>query len=63
MLGIPTEPGGNHVELLEHGGEWFVRITENATETISKSFEREAFAMSFAEGQCVRLGIAGYLRA
>lgn len=50
------------VEVIEKGGEWFVRIVENAVETKSMSFELEAFAVSFAEGQCIRLGIADFKR-
>lgn len=50
------------VELFELGGQWYVRILENSTETQSPGFEREEFAISFAEGQCMRVGVANFVR-
>ena len=53
----------NIVELLETDGQWFVRIVENADESLSPGFERESFAGSYAEGQCVRLGLQSFRRS
>ena len=44
------------VEIFEAGGEWHVRIVENGGEQVS-SFVVESFALAYAEGQCIRLGI------
>lgn len=46
----------NAVEVIEALGEWFVRVVENGVEQIA-SFVAESFALAFAEGQRVRLGI------
>jgi hypothetical protein len=42
------------VEVVEACGEWFVRVVEDGKATTT-SFEREAFALTFAEGQRIRL--------
>lgn len=52
---------GTGVELFEAGGEWCVRIVENGDEQVS-SFVIESFAMAFAEGQRIRLGLDGIVR-
>ena len=44
------------VEVVEACGEWFVRVVEDGKAT-TKSFEIEAFALTFAEGQRIRLGL------
>jgi hypothetical protein len=44
------------VEVVEACGEWFVRVVEDGKATTT-SFEREAFALTFAEGQRIRLGL------
>ncbi len=49
------------VELFEAGDEWCVRIVENGDEQVS-SFVIESFAMAFAEGQRIRLGLDGVVR-
>lgn len=42
------------VEVVEACGEWFVRVVEDGKATTT-SFELEAFALTFAEGQRIRL--------
>ncbi|MER9031632.1 hypothetical protein [Mesorhizobium sp. M0674] len=42
-------------------GEWFVRVVEKDQE-IARSFNQESFALSFAEGQRIRLGLAKVVR-
>jgi hypothetical protein len=56
-------PNGFHtvVEVLENGGEWYVRVIEHGNETIN-TFELELFAVAFAEGQRVRLGLENFDR-
>ncbi len=44
------------VEVVEACGEWFVRVVEDGEE-ITRSFELESFALAFAEGQRIRLGL------
>jgi hypothetical protein len=44
------------VELTEGCGEWFVRIVQNGQEQVA-SFEVEAYALAYAEGQRIRLGL------
>ena len=44
------------VEVVEACGEWFVRVVEDGKATTT-SFELEAFALTFAEGQRIRLGL------
>jgi hypothetical protein len=44
------------VEVVEACGEWFVRVVEGGKATTT-SFELEAFALAFAEGQRIRLGL------
>jgi hypothetical protein len=45
-----------NVEVVEACGEWFVRVVEYGKETIT-SFELETFAIAFADGQRIRLGL------
>jgi hypothetical protein len=49
------------VEVVEACGEWFVRVVEEDQE-ITRSFELESFALAFAEGQRIRLGLADFKR-
>ena len=49
------------VEVVEACGEWFVRVVEEDQE-LTRSFELEAFALVFAEGQRRRLGLADFTR-
>ncbi|WP_245491487.1 MULTISPECIES: hypothetical protein [unclassified Mesorhizobium] len=49
------------VEVAEACGEWFVRTVEEDQE-ITRSFELESFALAFAEGQRIRLGLAEFKR-
>lgn len=44
------------VTLCEEGGEWLVRVAAHGDETVT-SFEMEAFARAFAEGQRLRFGL------
>jgi hypothetical protein len=52
----------NSVEVISGTGEWFVRVTENDATATSAAFELESFALSYAEGQRIRLGLASVLR-
>jgi hypothetical protein len=49
------------VEVVEDCGEWFVRVTEDDQE-LTRSFEIESFALAYAEGQRLRLGLADFKR-
>jgi hypothetical protein len=49
------------VEVLEACGEWFVRVVDEDQE-ITRSFELESFALAFAEGQRIRLGLSHFKR-
>jgi hypothetical protein len=42
------------VEVIEAYGEWFVRVVEEDQE-LTRSFDREWYALAFAEGQRIRL--------
>ncbi|TPL88672.1 hypothetical protein FJ948_20865 [Mesorhizobium sp. B2-3-12] len=53
---VPFRNVSARVELAEACGEWFVRVTENDQE-LTRSFDLESFALSFAEGQRIRLGL------
>lgn len=44
------------IELVEACGEWFVRVIENG-QASTMSFELETFAVTYAEGQRLRLGL------
>ena len=54
---------GSHtcIELTEACGEWFVRVVNDGRATVL-SFELESFAMAYAEGQRLRLGLEKYDR-
>ena len=49
------------VEVVEACGEWFVRVVENGKED-SRSFGIKSHALSFAEGQQIRLGLDKIVR-
>ncbi|WP_032933608.1 hypothetical protein [Mesorhizobium japonicum] len=49
------------VEVVQACGEWFVRVVEEDQE-LTRSFEIESFALAFAEGQRMRLGLADFIR-
>ncbi|UVK36654.1 hypothetical protein LHFGNBLO_003602 [Mesorhizobium sp. AR10] len=49
------------VEVVEAYGEWFVRVVEEEQE-LTRSFELESYALAFAEGQRLRLGLADFNR-
>ena len=49
------------VEVVEACGEWLVRVVEDDQE-LTRSFEIESFALAFAEGQRLRLGLADFKR-
>ncbi len=52
------DPG---IEMFEAGGEWCVRVIENGGEQVS-SFVIESFALAYAEGQRIRLGVDNVTR-
>ena len=49
------------IEMVDDGQEWIVRIVEDGNETVN-AFVLEAYALAFAEGQRMRLGLNGILR-
>jgi len=49
------------VEVVEACGEWFVRVVEEHQE-LTRSFDLESFALAYAEGQRMRLGLDGFER-
>ena len=49
------------IEVIEACGEWFVRVVEDGKED-SRSFELEAYALAFAEGQRIRLHLDRVVR-
>ncbi|WP_051442818.1 hypothetical protein [Mesorhizobium sp. WSM3626] len=53
---VPFRKVAARVEVAEPSGEWFVRVIENDQE-LTRSFELESFALSYAEGQRIRLGL------
>nr|WP_202359547.1 hypothetical protein [Mesorhizobium sp. 113-3-3] len=59
--GTPNGKLQRCVEVLEVCGEWFVRVVDG-DEELSRSFELESFALAFAEGQRIRLGLADFDR-
>lgn len=53
---IPIRKTSAYVEVVETCGEWFVRVVDG-DEELTRSFELESFALAFAEGQRIRLGL------
>jgi hypothetical protein len=49
------------IELFETDGEWCVRVVENGGEQVA-TFVMESFALAYAEGQRIRLGIDSITR-
>ncbi|WP_246135784.1 hypothetical protein [Mesorhizobium intechi] len=49
------------VEVIEACGEWFVRVVDG-DEELTRAFELESFALTYAEGQRRRLGLADFDR-
>ena len=49
------------VEVVEACGEWFVRVVHGAEE-LTRAFEVESFALAYAEGQRMRLGLTEFKR-
>lgn len=50
-----------YIEVVEACGEWFVRVVENDKD-LTRTFEMEAFALAYAEGQRMRLGLKDFKR-
>jgi hypothetical protein len=49
------------IEIEECAGEWFVRVVEHGRETV-RNFDLESFAISYAEGERIRLGLEEVVR-
>ncbi|QKC83475.1 hypothetical protein [Mesorhizobium sp. NZP2077] len=49
------------VEVVEACGEWHVRVVAD-DEAKTLTFEMESFALAFAEGQRIRLGLDKFVR-
>ena len=49
------------VEVIEVCGEWFVRVVDG-DEELTRSFQLEPFALAYAEGQRIRLGLTDFDR-
>lgn len=63
MAGVSASLNGEvqpSVEVVEACGEWFVRVVGD--EELTRSFELESFALSFAEGERRRLGLDKFVR-
>lgn len=57
MLAEKSSPDQHtEIEMFEALGEWCVRVVENGREQVS-SFVIESFALAYAEGQRIRLGL------
>jgi hypothetical protein len=54
-------PNQAAVEVVEACGEWFVRVVEDG-QAHTRSFDQESFALSFAEGQRLRLKLPEIVR-
>ena len=57
----PVSPHCSEVSVTEALGEWHVLIRESGKEEV-RTFQIEAHAFSFAEGQKVRLGLHEVMR-
>lgn len=57
----PNSADPTFIEVIEACGEWFVRVVENGKEDI-RSFDVESYALSFAEGQRMRLHLDKFTR-
>ncbi|PBB23934.1 MULTISPECIES: hypothetical protein [unclassified Mesorhizobium] len=58
---VPFRKVSARVEVAEVSGEWLVRVTEDDQE-LTRSFDVEEYALSFAEGQRIRLGLDEVMR-
>ncbi|ESY03109.1 hypothetical protein X753_24160 [Mesorhizobium sp. LNJC399B00] len=58
---VPIRKATPCVEVVEAFGEWSVRVAEEDQE-ITRSFVLESFALSFAEGQRIRLHLDRVVR-
>ncbi|MER8745865.1 hypothetical protein NKH54_22685 [Mesorhizobium sp. M1004] len=58
---VPIRKATPCVEVVGASGEWVVRIIE-ADQEITRSFGFESFALSFAEGQRIRLHLDRVVR-
>jgi hypothetical protein len=56
MNGNSTDHGPDSVDITENMGEWFVRVVREG-KAHALSFEPEAYARAYAEGQRVGLGL------
>jgi len=63
MAPFPTLDGFGvtSIEMIEAGGEWFVRVVEKGKESV-QTFDLESYAFDFAERQRVRLGLEAIVR-
>ena len=52
----PTHPSYDSVDITENLGEWFVRVVRKGEAHVT-TFEREAYARAFAEGQRIGLNL------
>ncbi|MER9504767.1 hypothetical protein [Mesorhizobium sp. M0579] len=59
---VPIRKALPCVEVVEACGEWFVRVVEQDYQELTRSFELESFALSFAEGQRIRLHLDKFVR-
>lgn len=53
---FPSSSLDKAVEIIESIGEWFVRVIEDGVEHVAV-FVVESFALAYAEGQRLRLGL------
>jgi hypothetical protein len=58
---VPIRKPLPRIEVVEACGEWFVRVVE-ADQEMTRSFDLESFALSFAEGQRIRLHLDKIVR-
>ena len=58
---VPIRKALPCIEVVEACGEWFVRVVEEDQE-LTRSFDLESFALSFAEGQRIRLHLDKIVR-
>lgn len=58
---VPIRKPLARIEVGEACGEWFVRVFEE-DEEMTRSFELESFALAFAEGQRIHLGLDRIIR-
>ena len=58
---VPIRKALPRIEVLEACGEWLVRVVEEDQE-LTRSFDLESFALSFAEGQRIRLHLDKIVR-